>query len=132
MTGGGGILINFKGIIEDGYSWGQVRKTNNQVEAYGFLLGLSLAKKRGIKEMKMLGDSMLIINHMRYSSAAQNIMLNQIIKFSQGMISLFDHVTFFHILRGNNQEANKPANLACRINEKNSNVNGIEEMIFIP
>jgi len=128
----GGILINFEGIVEDGYAWGQVRKTNNQVEAYGFLLGLSLAKKNGIKEMQMLGDSMLIINHMRYNSATQNIILNQIIKCSQGMISLFDHVTFFHVLRGNNQEADRQANLACWMNEESSNVNGIKEMIFIP
>jgi len=75
---------------------------------------------------------MLIINHMRYSLAAQNIILNQIIKFSQGMISLFDHVTFFHILRGNNQEADRKANLAYPMNEESSNVNDIEEMIFIP
>lgn len=93
-------------------------QTNNQVEAYGLLLGLSLAQKMGIKYMHILGVSMLIIKHMNFNSAAQNIILNQIIRRTKGMIPLFEQVRLFHILRGNNKEADKQSNLACRMIEE--------------
>lgn len=76
MVGGGGIIMNHEGIIEDRYAWGLGMKTNNQSEAYGLFLRLSLAQKKGIKDMKILWDSMLIIKHMKYNSGAQNIKLN--------------------------------------------------------
>jgi len=99
VVGEGGIIINPEGIIEERYAWGLGMKTNNQVEAYCLFLGLSLAPKNGIKDMKILGDSMLNINHMNYNSSTQNIKLNQMIKISQTMIPLFDQVKIFHILR---------------------------------
>jgi len=53
--------------------------------------------------MQILGNSMLIIKHVNYNSASQNMILNHIIKISQGMIPLFDRINFFYILRGNNK-----------------------------
>lgn len=79
-------------------------KINNQAEAYVLFLGLSLAQKKEIKDMQILGDSMLIIKHMNNNSTAQDIKLNQIIKRTQGMIPLFEQVKFFHILRGKNKK----------------------------
>jgi len=37
VAGGGGILINPKGIIETKYDWGLGKRTNNQVELYNLL-----------------------------------------------------------------------------------------------
>jgi len=56
---------------------------------------------------------MLIIKHMKYNSLANYMNINQIIKRSQGMIPLFYLVSFFHVLRGNNQEADKQAIFTC-------------------
>ena len=117
MAGEGGVLINPEGIIENRYAWGLGMKTNNQVDALGLFLGLSVAQNKGIKDMQILGDSMLIIKHMNYNSATQNINLNQIIKRSLGIIPLFDRVNFFHILRSKNKDADKQANMVCQMNE---------------
>lgn len=48
------------------------------------------------------------------------------------MTPLFDQVKFFHILRGNNKEADKQANLACQMNEERNKVNGIVGLVIIP
>lgn len=51
MAGGGWILINPAGIIEDRFAWGLGMKTNNQVETYGLFLRLSLAQKKEIMDI---------------------------------------------------------------------------------
>jgi len=68
-------------------------------------LGLTLAQKKGIKTIQLLGNAMVIIRHMIYASSAKNTTLNQIIKRSHGLIPSFEFVSFFHVLRGNNHEA---------------------------
>ena len=55
-------------------------KTNNQAESYGLFLRISVDKKKGIMDMYILGDSLLIIKNMNYNSTDQNNKLNQIIK----------------------------------------------------
>lgn len=132
MAGGGGILISLEGNIEDRDAWGLGRKTNNQAEFMVCFSDYPWLKKNGIRKIQVLGDSMLIIKHMNYNSSANNMNLNQIIKRSQGMIPFFDLVLFFHILRGNNQEADKQENLAYQLNAERSIMNEVEEMTCIP
>lgn len=62
VEGGEWVLLNPDGIIETKYAWGLGRKTNNQVEMYGFLHGLHIAKDKEIKDIVILGDS-LITSH---------------------------------------------------------------------
>lgn len=129
---GGGIFINPEGIIEYRYAWGLGWKKNNQAKAYGLFLGLTFAQKKGIKTIQVLGNSMIIIRHMIYASSAKNTTLNQIIKRSQGLIPSFELVSFFHSLRGNNQEADKQANHAYQLREERSIVNEVAGMTSIP
>lgn len=58
--------------------------------------------------------------------------LSQIIKIFQVIFPLFDLVSFFHILRGNNQEADKLETLACRLNAERSIVNEIDKDYKFP
>ena len=107
VVGGGGILTNPEGIVEFRYAWGLGWKTNNLAEVYGLFLGLTLAQNKGIKKLQFQGDSMIIIRHMIYATKAKNTTLNQIIKRSHGLLPTFDLVSFYHILKRNNQEADK-------------------------
>lgn len=50
---------------------------------------------------------MIIIRDMIYASLSKKTTLNQIIKRSYGLIPSFELVPFFHILKGNNHEAEK-------------------------
>ena len=72
MVGGGGILINPEGKIEVRYVWGMGTKINNQAEALGLMLGLSLVWEKGIREVVILGDSLSIIKHLVKGTLAQN------------------------------------------------------------
>lgn len=72
MAGGGGILINPDGNIEDMYARSLGWRTNNQVEAYGLLFGMNMAITEGIKKPQILGESMIIINHMRNNTPTNN------------------------------------------------------------
>ena len=49
---------------------------NNQAEAYGLLFGMKLYISKGVKKLKILGDSMIIINHMRKNTPTNNTLLN--------------------------------------------------------
>lgn len=129
---GEGFSLISKGNIEVRYVWGLGKKINNQVEAYGLFLGLSLAQKVGIRKIQVLGDSMLIIKHMNTIHQQKSLNLNQIIKRSQEMIPFFDLVSSIHILRGNNQDAYKQSNLACQLNAEIIIVNEVEERHAFP
>lgn len=102
------------------------------MEAYGLYIGLILAHQRGLKEVKILGDPFLVINHMSSNSSTHNDKLNQILKRALGMLAIFDKIHFFHTLRGLNMEADTQANKACQMNEGHSMVNGIEGFLPIP
>lgn len=132
VAGGGGILSNLEGIIEFRYAWGLGWKTNNQAEVYGLFLGLTLAQKKGIKIIQALRDSMIIIRHMIYATRDKNTTLNQIIKRYHGLLPSFDLVSFYHILKINNQEADKQANHACQLREERCILNEVKSMTKIP
>jgi len=132
VAGGGGILINPEGTIEFRYAWGLGQKTNNQAKADGMLLGLILAQRNGIKKMQVLGDSMIIIRHMINTSKAKITNLNQIIKIAQNLLPAFESVSFYHVMRGNNQEVDRQANKGCHLEEEKSVINDVVGMTNIP
>ena len=66
---------------------------------------MNLAINKGIKELQILLDYMIEINQMRNNTPNHNAILNQVIKRAQGMTHLFEKVTVYHILKGNNKEA---------------------------
>lgn len=51
--------------------------TNNVVEYKALLLVLRLAEKHGIKNLKVIGDSKLVISHIRSKYASNNKRLKQ-------------------------------------------------------
>ena len=80
------------------------RRPTNKAKAYGLYLGLILTHQKGIKKMKILGNSLLVIKHMSSNASAQNKKLNEILKRALGMLPLFGNFQLFHILRGLNMD----------------------------
>lgn len=107
-------------------------KTNNQVKLDGLYLRLILDHQRGIKELKNLGDSFLVINHMHSNFSARNNKLNQMLKIALGMLPLFENLHCFHILRDLNTDVVTQANKASQMNEGHTMVHGIEGFLPIP
>jgi ribonuclease HI len=57
----GGSLLDPGGNIFTHYSWGLGATSNNTIEAYDLLQGLSIAKERNITNLSIYGNSMLVI-----------------------------------------------------------------------
>lgn len=86
--------------------------TNNRAEAYGLLLGTSIAKNYGLRNLLILGDSAIIIAALTTGKDFRQIALNNIKARIMGNIRSLGNVTFKHVLRINNKEADNHANKA--------------------
>ena len=105
---------NFK-ILKSKYqgwkdAWGINKKTNNGVEWLALIKGLELARKEGIEELAVFGDSCMVIGEAR--NLVRNIK-NPITKTHQLLKCVareFKAINFLHILRENNSHADRLAN----------------------
>jgi ribonuclease HI len=97
---------NFKYVLQMHFP-----ASNNVAEYEALLHGLRIATALGIRRLKVLGDSMLIINqtNMEWSCLDDNMML-----YCQELRKLennFDDLEYLHILRGKNEVADELAKL---------------------
>jgi ribonuclease HI len=108
-----GVLFEPGGKIILNYYWNLGKDTNNKAKAYALLKGLQLANQRQIQSLNIVGDSKTIIRMMIQGSEPKNLSLKRVIdKICISTRTL--KTKFFHVLRGNNEEADKMANVAIR------------------
>lgn len=84
--------------------------TNNQAEYHGVRLGLEKAKELGAKTVDYYIDSMLVVNQLNGQYVIRNRELWPIHERIKELISQFDKVTFRHIKREFNQQADGMVN----------------------
>ena len=108
--GGSGAVIYDKSKIiwSDSLLLGDT--TNNRAEYNGLILGLTEAKKRGIKDLIVKGDSKLVIEQMSGKYKVRSKHLELLYNSAKNIISEFNTVTFIHIKRTENKYADKMAN----------------------
>ena len=109
----GGIIFDPGGNLVMPYAWGIGHRTNNEAEWLALLLGLDPIRQNNISNLIVFGDSKQVIQKMRtgYNRCAAKF---RIIYDRIHHLSTNPHVSFFHILRGNNIEADKLANQGVR------------------
>jgi ribonuclease HI len=61
VAGAGGSLLDPQGNIVTDYAWGLGATSNNIVEAYSLLKGLSIAEDQTIAKIVVYGDSMMVV-----------------------------------------------------------------------
>jgi ribonuclease HI len=115
VAGAGGVIIFPRGNQTLTFHWSLRIASNNQAEAYALYQGLLLAKNMNIHSLSVIGDSKIIINHARKGSHPPNIHLNAIFQRISTIIKHFCNVSFFHVLRRNNQMVDTQANLAITL-----------------
>jgi ribonuclease HI len=71
MAGVGGVIYDPKGKQESAYAWGLGIATNNQIEAYALLQGLSIIISLGIRELVVLGDSRIVIKSLNHQGISE-------------------------------------------------------------
>eukprot|EP00253_Pinus_taeda_P002659 PITA_02659 len=131
QAGAGGIIKDPQGKTIVKYEWGLGTMSNNKAEAYSLLLGTSIAQKLGLQNLLILGDSAIIIASMSSGKEFRQTALNRIRgKIIENTRNLRE-VSFKHILRGNNSEADQQANNATgrKIGQVKENDQVYEEAI---
>ena len=61
MAGGRRVYFNYEGTKLKEYAWGIDWKTKNGAEWLALIKGLELARKEGIEELVVFGDSCMVI-----------------------------------------------------------------------
>jgi probable phosphoglycerate mutase len=86
--------------------------TNNVAEYRGLLAALSWALERGIPTLHIRSDSELLVKQLRGEYRVKNPNLQPLFANACTLIGRIGHVTFEHVRRELNKEADRLANLA--------------------
>ena len=98
--------------------------TNNKAEAYALLKGIQLAHSKGIWKLVVLGDSLTIIRLMVKGKNPKDPSLKKILNRTK-LASKEIKLSFFHILCGNNNEADKLVNATIKTCPNTLNIDGV-------
>ncbi|XP_075633772.1 uncharacterized protein LOC142606278 [Castanea sativa] len=94
----------------------QFPTTNNEVEYEALLIGLSLTKALGVKNLIVQADSQLIIGQVKGDYKAKEERMQKYLRIFQQLSQHFDSLDFVQIPRTKNVEANFLARLASSNN----------------
>lgn len=112
LSGAGAVLYHFDKEIWFGTFFVGENATNNHAEYTGLILGLQQAIALNIKRIKVEGDSLLVINHMKglYKCKSKNLidMYNK----AKELEKYFDSIEFIHVFRDKNKRADELSNIA--------------------
>jgi ribonuclease HI/uncharacterized C2H2 Zn-finger protein len=114
-TGGWGYVLrdDCGYIVErEGGSAGNGVTTSNQAEYAGLIAGLSAAERQGIRRLQVNGDSELVICQMSGGYQVHSSKLLPYYKLAKEVQSRFLHVSFQHVRREENSEADALARQA--------------------
>lgn len=106
--------------------------TNNQAEMYDLQLSPILAKDLNIPNMEILLDSLLTIQHLHRGSCPKENNLKPMLQRISRALEFFPLKSFFHILKHQNSEANRQANISHLLKDGKIEVNGIQDRKNIP
>lgn len=103
------ILDENEKLIEEGGAYLGIT-TNNQAEYHAVRLGLEAAQKLGLRSIQFRIDSLLVVNQMTGVYKIKNRDLWPVHERIKELAKQFEHVTFTHIRREFNKEADAMVN----------------------
>lgn len=113
-AGAGGVIRDHRGKMMTTYEWSLGNLSNNKAEAYSLFLGLSIARKMGIRDLLVLGDSAILIAAMNSGNNFKQCALNRIRERITEQVRDMRKVSYKHVLRTHNTAADELANKAIR------------------
>jgi ribonuclease HI len=112
LAGAGAVIYHFdKEYWAESFLVGE-HFTNNHAEYAGLILGLQQAKVLGIKQLKVEGDSLLVINQMKGLYKCKSINLIDLYEKARELESHFETIEYEHIFRNKNKRADELSNIA--------------------
>ena len=132
MVGAHGIIFDPRGNIVSSYAWGLGRKTNNEAEWLVLYFRMNLARQLNISKIVVLGDSKQVIHKMNNGFSKGVIKIKRIHNCIRQVTASVE-VSYLHILRGHNSEADKLANQGAKLKIGTSKVKGnINNICYVP
>ena len=86
--------------------------TNNVAEYRGLLAALTWAVSHGHRQVRVRSDSELLVKQMRGEYRVKNAGLQPLHQQARSLVARLERVTFEHVPRSRNKEADRLANLA--------------------
>jgi ribonuclease HI len=84
--------------------------TNNFAEYTGLVIGLTECLKRGVKQLCVKGDSLLVIQQMRGVYKVKSENLKGVYTQAKDLASQFETIEFIHVYREENTRADELSN----------------------
>jgi len=91
--------------------------TNNVAEYRGLLAALQWAADRGVRELHVRGDSLLLVQQMRGVYKVKNEGLIPLHREARALCARIGQVTFEHVRREHNKDADRLSNLGMDQND---------------
>ena len=88
------------------------RQTNNHAEYQGLLAVLAWALEHGVKRLRVVSDSELMVNQMKGRYKVASPVLRPLWEEAKRRVARLESLEMRHTLRGGNQEADRLANEA--------------------
>jgi ribonuclease HI len=85
--------------------------TNNFAEYTGLVIGLTECLKRGVKQLCVKGDSLLVIQQMRGVYKVKSENLKGVYTQAKDLASQFEAIEFIHVYREENTRADELSNV---------------------
>ncbi|XP_058198420.1 uncharacterized protein LOC131313941 [Rhododendron vialii] len=114
VSGCGTIIISPQGLRTELSFQFDFPCTNNQAEYEAVVIGLEILRDLEAREVKVIGDSNLVINHLAGTFKCYSEELAPYYMAAVQLIQDFDNVIVKHVSRSTNTEANKKATPSVR------------------
>lgn len=121
ICGAGHVILLDNQLVSSGSAIVSTNNTNNYAEYMSLINGLNDAHEKGMKCLIVKGDSQLVIKQVQGNWKVGAPSLQNLHAEVVDKITLFDSVTFHHVLHGKNKLADAEANKAMDSYEKITN-----------
>jgi ribonuclease HI len=111
-AGIGIVFYDQKNRLIEKYSQAIGKRTNNQAEYEAAIFALKKAKKLKFKNVECFSDSELIVNQLSHKYKIKDKYLQPLFIQAWNLMIDFDKISFYHIPREENKEADKLVNQA--------------------
>ena len=115
-AGYGALILGEDGAVLAELFGGIGVATNNVAEHRGLLAALQWAVDHGVTALRVKGDSLLLVEQMRGNYRVKNSGLIPLHQQARGLVGRIGHVTFEHVPRAKNADADRLSNLGMDAN----------------
>ncbi len=105
-------IVDADGVVVSELHGSLPHTTNNVAEYNGLLAALAWAVDHGHRTLHIRSDSELLVKQLRGEYRVKNAGLQPLYEDARRLVARIGHVTFEHVRREKNKEADRLANLA--------------------